>query len=81
MCTPAILAERFPSSTNDTPTSARHVIIARAELHERQPLKPGNYVSADSRGYRRIVPDADCQLSQRDFCCLARPRAVGLGVL
>jgi hypothetical protein len=31
MCTPDILADRFPSSTCDTPASRCHVIIARAE--------------------------------------------------
>jgi hypothetical protein len=31
MCTPDILTDRFPSATHDTPTSTRHVIIARAE--------------------------------------------------
>jgi hypothetical protein len=36
MSTPDIMADRFPSSTNDTPTSTHHVIIARAELHERR---------------------------------------------
>ena len=36
MSTPVILADRFPSSTCDTPTSTCHVIIARAELRERQ---------------------------------------------
>jgi putative transposase len=36
MCTPAILADRFPSSTCDTPASACHVIIARAELRDRR---------------------------------------------
>jgi len=36
MCTPVILADRFPPSTHDTPTSTRHVIIARAELRDRQ---------------------------------------------
>jgi hypothetical protein len=30
MSTPVILADRFPSSTCDTPTSTCHVIIARA---------------------------------------------------
>lgn len=35
MSTPVILADRFPSSTCDTPTSTCHVIIARAELGER----------------------------------------------
>jgi hypothetical protein len=41
MCTPDILADRFPSSTYDTPTSTRHVIIARAELRERPHFEPG----------------------------------------
>jgi hypothetical protein len=36
MCTPHILAHWLPSSTYDTPTSTRHVIIARAELHDRR---------------------------------------------
>jgi hypothetical protein len=31
MCTSAILADRFPPATYDTPTSTHHVIIARAE--------------------------------------------------
>jgi len=31
MCTPDILADRFPSFTCDTPASRCHVIIARAE--------------------------------------------------
>ena len=35
ICTPVILADRFPPSTYDTPTSTCHVIIARAELGER----------------------------------------------
>jgi hypothetical protein len=35
MSTPVILADRFPSSTCDTPTSTCHVIIARAELRDR----------------------------------------------
>ena len=38
MCTPVILADRFPPSTYDTPTSTCHVIIARAELRERRQL-------------------------------------------
>jgi hypothetical protein len=38
MCTPVILADRFPPSTYDTPTSTRHVIIARAELQDRRHL-------------------------------------------
>jgi hypothetical protein len=36
MSTPDILADRFPSTTCDTPTSTRHVIIARAELRDRR---------------------------------------------
>jgi len=31
MCTPDILADRYPSATYDTPASTCHVIIARAE--------------------------------------------------
>jgi hypothetical protein len=31
MYTTAILADRFPPATHDTPASASHVIIARAE--------------------------------------------------
>lgn len=38
ICTPVILADRFPPSTYDTPTSTRHVIIARAELQDRRHL-------------------------------------------
>jgi hypothetical protein len=36
MCTPDILADRFPSSTRATSASACHVIIARAEFRDRQ---------------------------------------------
>ena len=46
MCTPDILADRFPASTCDTPASRCHVIIARAELHDRRQL---GSVTADER--------------------------------
>ena len=36
MSTPVILADRFPSSPCDTPTSTCHVIIARAEFRDRR---------------------------------------------
>jgi hypothetical protein len=38
MCTPVGLADLYPSATCDTPTSTCHVIIARAELHDRPHL-------------------------------------------
>lgn len=41
MCTPVILADRSPRTTRDTPTSTRHVIIARAELLDRYTLRAG----------------------------------------
>jgi hypothetical protein len=55
MCTPDILADRFPSSTYDTPASTRHMIIARDELRDRgenylivSPTEVGNCVIADT---------------------------------
>jgi hypothetical protein len=44
MSTPVILADRFPPSTCDTPTSTCHVIIARAELRERP--QPANALTS-----------------------------------
>jgi hypothetical protein len=48
MCTPVILAGRFPSATCDTPASTCHVIIARAELRDRQPPRTGDYKIVDT---------------------------------
>ena len=45
MSTPVILADRFPSSTCDTPTSACHVIIARADNR----LMVGNFIVSGNR--------------------------------
>ena len=50
MCTPVILADRFPPSTYDTPTSTCHVIIARAELRDRYRPTGGNFVIVDTSG-------------------------------
>jgi hypothetical protein len=49
MSTPVILADRLPTSTNDTPTSTRHVIIARAELRDRQRPSAGNFVIVNTQ--------------------------------
>ena len=53
ICTPVILADRFPPSTYDTPTSTRHVIIARAEFRDRRHVLAPAYREAgwrDARG-------------------------------
>jgi hypothetical protein len=56
MSTPVILADRFPSSTCDTPTSTSHVIIARAELRDRHRPSAGNYVIVNMRQWRPYGP-------------------------
>jgi hypothetical protein len=67
MCTPVILADRFPPATYDTPTSTRHVIIARAELRDRYRATSGNFVIVDTpvtgHGF------TDCHGSGRSFVC------------
>jgi hypothetical protein len=52
MCTPVILADRYPPSTHATPTSTCHVIIARAELRKRPQL---TFSQAIRRPTRRVV--------------------------
>ena len=44
LCSP----RRIPRPGCDTPASTHHVIIARAELRDRQPLRAGNHKIADS---------------------------------
>jgi hypothetical protein len=58
MCTPVILADRFPPSTYDTPTSTRHVIIARAGLAERPHCGKCQASQEDVRRERKLTPVA-----------------------